>query len=928
VDRLPPRFVRRLVICPLAVALALVLIGLSPVAFAVAFVVDLLMPRHWRTTRLVAVAVITLAFEVVGIVALFGLWIASGFGLTIRSPSTQDRHHRFMRWWLSGLLGVTDPLVGIRIEIEDRQPPRAGPVLVFSRHAGPWDSFLLVHALVRGYDRHPRVVMKAAMQWDPVVDIVGNRTPNRFVRPHAKDAHRYIEAIGDLAKGLGDHDAFVIFPEGGNFTEQRRRRGIARLLQRGDARHAREAEGMRNLIAPHPGGVMAAIRSAPEADVVFVAHEGLEDYESLLALWRAVPLSEPIRGRYWRVPPSKIPPPEEQVDWLFNWWGAIDRWIASRRERGAAKESPQAPPEGVMTMVSSPEPWLAHYPKEVPRTVEPIPDINAYQMLAGSAERHPDRPALAWFGRHLTFAELEGETARFSAALARLRIGRGDRVGLLLPNSPQYVIAYYAILRLGAIIVGNNPLYTVRELAHQLSDAGTSAVVALDSLYPTLAEVSEQVDVGEVIVTGIEDYMGLPKRWLAPLKLRRDARADGKPWPLVPRKAKVLRWRKLMAESRSDPLPSVAEVDAGHDPAGFVYTGGTTGLSKGAMLTHRNLVANAMQCAAWFIGLRDGGEAIMCVLPFFHCYGMTVGMNLGMLKAAKLVLLPRWDLEGVLHEIQRERPTLFPGIPKIYVTINEAPGVERFDLSSIKFCLSGAGALPGAVAERFRELTGATLVEGYGLTECSPVAVANPLDGSARVGSIGVPIPDTDCRVVGLDDPGRAVPVGEQGELWIHGSQVMLGYWNHPEETANVIHEGWLRTGDIGVMDEDGFIRIVDRLKDMIKVSGFAVYPAEIEEVLYGHPKILKACVVGVPDSQGGEMVKAFVVLRPDETATPQEIIDWCKDPETGFAWFRVPKEVEIRDSLPETIVGKVLRRVLLEEEKAKVATQAGGSES
>jgi long-chain acyl-CoA synthetase len=499
-------------------------------------------------------------------------------------------------------------------------------------------------------------------------------------------------------------------------------------------------------------------------------------------------------------------------------------------------------------------------------------------------------------------------------------VRRGARVGLILPNCPQYVIAYYATLRLGAIVVGNNPLYTERELSHQLADAGVSALVVLDALYPaTVGSLSAAGD-PPVLVTTIADYMAFPKKQLAPLKLRRDAKHERKPWPPVPREANVRWWSEEMR--RAGHAPPVAAVDSA-DPAAFVYTGGTTGPSKGAMLSHRNIVANAMQSDAWFLDTRDGYEAILCVLPFFHCYGMTVGMNLGVATGAKLILVPRFDLPVIMRAIERERPSLFPGVPKIYFMIIEAAAKDRRDLSSIRYCLSGAGALSPVVAERFGELTGGRLVEGYGLTEASPVVMGNPLDGSARPGTIGMPLPDTDTRVVDLSDPSRPLGPGEEGELWIRGPQVMLGYWNRPEETEGVLHEGWLRTGDVVVMDDDGFFRIVDRIKDMVKVLGYNVYPSEIDDVLSRHPKVSKACVVGVPDGKGDTLLKAFVVLRAGERATQEEIVAWCRDPKTGLASYRVPRVVEFRDSLPETMLGKVLRRVLVEEETKKLASSA-----
>lgn len=566
-------------------------------------------------------------------------------------------------------------------------------------------------------------------------------------------------------------------------------------------------------------------------------------------------------------------------------------------------------------------PWFAAYPKEVPTSIEPIPDENAYTLLQSAASRYGDRPAIAWFGRHLTYRQLESETARFAAVLSSRGVGWGDRVALILPNCPQYVMAYYAALRIGAVAVGNNPLYTVRELAHQLADADPKIIVVLDSLYPSLKDVGQEMALPDVIVTRITDYMGFGKKHLAPLKLKKDALAEGHPWPPVPKDARVTWWSRAM-ETAGSP-PPVATVDAARDIAAFVYTGGTTGVAKGAMLSHRNILANAMQCGVWFVGTKDGAESIMCVLPFFHCYGTTVGLHLGILKAAKLVLVPRFELKSLLEEVQKERPTLFPGVPRIYIAINEGAADGRHDLSSIRYCLSGAGALPLAVAERFRDLTGATIVEGYGLTESSPVALANPLDGSAQEGCIGVPIPDTDVKLIDVADPSREVAVGEQGELCIRGPQVMLGYWNRPDDTADTIRDGWLHTGDIAVMRPDGFFRIVDRLKDMIKVSGFNVYPAEVEQVLYRHPAVLKACVAGVPDGKGGEMVKAYIVLKPGAGLTAETLDEWCRDPSTGMAGFRVPKRIEFRDELPETLVGKVLRRVLVEEERGKLADRA-----
>jgi long-chain acyl-CoA synthetase len=567
-------------------------------------------------------------------------------------------------------------------------------------------------------------------------------------------------------------------------------------------------------------------------------------------------------------------------------------------------------------------PWFASYPENVPKTFGRYPEKSVFSILKESANRFGDRPAIAWFGRHISYRELLREVEKFSALLAKIGVKPGDRVGLILPNCPQYVIAYYATVRLGAVIVGNNPLYTHRELAHQLNDAGCDVVVVLDQLYANLEAIKGEVDIRQVIVTGLEDYMPFPKNLLAPrLVFRKQAKKEGRPWPPVPKGARVVKW-KLIDQAKGA-IPPPAEVNAKEDPAGFIYTGGTTGLSKGAMLSHSNIVSNTMQGAAWFPDLVDGQESVMCVLPFFHSYGMTVCMNIGLYKAAKLVLLPRFELEMTLKEIQKEKPTLFPGVPRLYIAINESKEARSFDLKSIRACLSGAAPLPLAVAEKFEQLTGSRVVEGYGLTETSPITHANPIYGRREPGSIGLPIPDTDCKLVDIDDPTKPAARGEAGELCMSGPQIMLGYWNKKEETEEMIRTDengvrWLHTGDIAKMDDEGYFFIVDRKKDMIIVSGFNVYPTDIEEILYRHEKIEKVAVVGVPDETTGEAVKAFIVLRKGQEATAEEIVAWARDPKTGLTGYRVPKKIEFRDALPETMVGKVLRRKLIDEERKK----------
>jgi long-chain acyl-CoA synthetase len=576
-------------------------------------------------------------------------------------------------------------------------------------------------------------------------------------------------------------------------------------------------------------------------------------------------------------------------------------------------------------MSERPRPWLSSYPPDVPHSLAPFPERPMWSLLEESARNHPDSPAVAFpvapMARRLTYRQLKEEAERFARALRSLGIEKGDRVGLVLPNSPQYVVAFYALQRLGAVPVGNNPLYTQREMTHQLTDAGIDTLIVLDLLYPLIGKIRQEVGLKRVIVTEIGDYLGFPINRLARVKQKREAQKEGHPWPPVPAGHEVLRWSDLMRNASGD-LPDL-DVDPREDVAVLVYTGGTTGVSKGAMLTHFNMVSNALQTGAWFTDVRDGEEGIMAVLPFFHSYGLGAVMTMAISRAMKLICLPRFELEQALKAIDKEKATLFPGVPRIYIAINESPETRSYDLSSIRACFSGAAPLPVAVAEKFREITGGRLVEGYGLSETSPVTHINPIYGKAKFGTIGLPIPDTDCKIVDLDDPEKEVPVGEDGELCIAGPQVMKGYWNKPEETTDMIRthsDGirWLHTGDIAKMDEEGYFQIVDRKKDMIIVSGFNVYPTDVEQVLYRHPKIEQVSVVGVPDDRTGEAVKAFVVLKEGEQASEQEILEWARDERHGLTGYRAPKKVEFREELPTTMVGKVLRRVLLEEERQR----------
>jgi long-chain acyl-CoA synthetase len=576
-------------------------------------------------------------------------------------------------------------------------------------------------------------------------------------------------------------------------------------------------------------------------------------------------------------------------------------------------------------MAERERPWLKSYPSDVPHSLAPFPERPVWSLLEESAEKFPDSPAVAFpvapMARRLTYRQLKEEAERFAGAMSAMGVGKGDRVGLLLPNCPQFVVAWFGLQRLGAVPVGNNPLYTQRELAHQLEDAGVEILVVLDLLYPLAGAVRDTVGLKTVIVTKVGDYLGFPINKLAPLKQKREAKHEGRSWPPVPADAQITWWSELMRGTHPEPPP--LHVDAVDDVAALVYTGGTTGLSKGAMLTHHNLVSNALQVGAWFSDVKDGEEAIVSILPFFHSYGLSAVMNFAISRAMKLILLPRFELEMALKAIDKEKATLFPGVPRIYIAINESEETSKYDLSTIRACFSGAAPLPVAVAEKFEATTGGRLVEGYGLTETSPVTHINPAYGKRKFGSIGLPIPDTDCKIVDLDDPEKEVEPGREGELCIAGPQVMKGYWNRPDETADMIRvhkDGirWLHTGDIATVDEEGYFSIVDRKKDMIIVSGFNVYPTDVEQVLYRHPKIQQVCVVGIPDAKTGEAVKAFVVLKQGEAATEQDVLSWARDEKHGLTGYRAPKSVEFREELPTTMVGKVLRRVLLEEEKQR----------
>jgi long-chain acyl-CoA synthetase len=554
-------------------------------------------------------------------------------------------------------------------------------------------------------------------------------------------------------------------------------------------------------------------------------------------------------------------------------------------------------------------PWLANYPKEVPPSLS-YPDIPLYDLLLQSARTHPHATALFFMGREMSYAGLLEECYRFANGLKQLGVQKGDRVAIMLPNIPQSVIAYYGALLIGAVVVQTNPLYTERELLHQLTDSGAETIVCLDLVYGKVKKIRDSAPLKHVIVTGIKEYLPLAKKLFYPF-----VQWKQRQWIKVREGEESGVYTFISLLSKSSPDRVQVPIDTKEDVALLQYTGGTTGRAKGAMLTHANLVANVVQCEAWFYKARKGQERVLAAIPFFHVYGMTVAMNFAIYTAAKLILVPRFDVNMILKLIDHQQPTVFPGAPTMYIGLLNHPELAKYNISSIEACLSGSAPLPVEVQQKFEALTGGRLVEGYGLTECSPVTHANPIWGHRINGSIGLPWPDTECKVIDIES-GEEVGSGEIGELCVRGPQVMKGYWNREEETRRCLQDGWFFTGDMGRMDEDGYFYIVDRKKDMIIASGFNIYPREIEEVLYEHPAIKEAVVVGVPDEYRGETVKAYIVVRENEGVTEEELDTYCRQ---KLAAFKVPRIYEFRDELPKTAVGKILRRALAEEEKQKL---------
>ena len=547
-------------------------------------------------------------------------------------------------------------------------------------------------------------------------------------------------------------------------------------------------------------------------------------------------------------------------------------------------------------MFTKEKPWLKVYEGHA----EPETDFfegSLYELFSNSVEEHNQKTAFSFYGTEIGFPRLQGMVEKMAASLAASGVEKGDRVALMLPNCSQYVISFFATVRLGAIVTQLNPMYVEREIEYILKDSGAETIVVYADMYPRVEAVLPETDLKNVVVVSFGDEPeGMQEdHYLFDAFVGRDA----------------------------DPAPDV-KIDPVEDVAALQYTGGTTGRSKGAMLTHRNLAANMRQSLDFFVedpSVLDNNEKSVAVLPFFHIYGLTCVMMFGVRMGLNQLLLPRFDPQEVVNLVKENKPTFFSGVPTMYMALNAVPDLADYGFGDIRYYTSGGAAMPVNLLHAIEEKTGVQIQEGFGLSEASPVTHFNPVFADRVPGSVGIPLPSTDSRVVDVENGEEEMPVGESGELIVAGPQVMKGYWNMPDETADTLRDGWLYTGDIGVMDENGYFYIVDRKKDMIVAGGYNVYPREIEEVLFEHPDVSEAVAIGLPDEYRGETVKAFVVKKQDTDATEEDLISFCKE---RLAPYKTPKSIEFRDELPKSTVGKLLRRVLADEEKEKMGTETG----
>lgn len=542
--------------------------------------------------------------------------------------------------------------------------------------------------------------------------------------------------------------------------------------------------------------------------------------------------------------------------------------------------------------------WLKSYARGVPENVAFL-DLTLQEALSRTAARFPDRPALMFQGKAISYRELNDMVSRFASALRDLGIQPGDKVALLLPNLVQTVVGIYATLRIGAIAVPNNPLYTDRELEHQLKDSGSKMLLCWDTLLPRMINLRPRTGIQKIISCHIRDYLPFPLKQLFPF-VKKDLHLN------TPSGKDIYEFTDLVAKSSPVKENFKSKMD---DTALIIYTGGTTGVSKGVELTQGNLSCNCQQAKSWIPSFKDGEEVVLGVLPFFHSYGLTGALNMAIFYGWCNVLIPKPEAKAILEAVHKHKVTFIPGVPTLFNAMINFPEIKKYDLKSIKMCLSGAAPLAMETIRGFQDLTGILLLEAYGLTETSPCTHAMPLGGKIKPGCIGVPFPNTDAKLVEVDDYSKEITAfNEPGELCVKGPQVMKGYINRPEETAAAIRDGWFLTGDIATIDEEGYFRIVDRKKDMIISGGFNIYPREVDEILFTHPKIKEACAIGIPDQHSGERIKAYVVLKEGQTASAEEIIEYCRE---RLARYKVPKFIEFVEELPKSAVGKILRKEL-----------------
>ncbi len=552
-------------------------------------------------------------------------------------------------------------------------------------------------------------------------------------------------------------------------------------------------------------------------------------------------------------------------------------------------------------------PWLAHYPKNI-SWAETFFGRPLYTLLDDTAAKYPHNIALDFYGKEYTYAKLLEMVNRIARGLQDIGVKKGTRVGMFMPNCPQFVMAYYAILKAGGTVVNFNPLYSKHEIEHQLKDAHVEIMFTVN-LRLTYAKLKPFIGVSslrKIVMCQFQEAMPMARRALFVAAKQKDILN-------APKDSYHVALNDLLETTEIGDPPNVLPDSA---PAVLQYTGGTTGVPKGAVLTHSNLYINALQCKRWIgADLVEGKETLLAIIPFFHVFAMTVAMNFAIGEGYRIIIHPKFDLKHVLGDIDAKKPTLMPGVSTLYATINNAPTLKKYDLSSLKRCISGGGPLPVEVKDKFEQLTGCILVEGYGLTETSPVVTCNPLYGNNKRGSIGLPLPGTILEVIDKDDKRTPLKVGEIGEICIRGPQVMQGYLDKPEETDNVIRNGRLHTGDLGYMDGEGYFFIVDRLKEMLKVSGYNVYPRNVEEEIYSHPAVAECAVIGLEHPTRGQMIKAYLVLKEGKSLTGGELKDFLK---TRMPAYSVPHEVEFRAELPKSAIGKILKKELVAEEKAK----------